>query len=180
MKEIVFAGLGGQGVLTVGLIVAEIANHRGDNATWLPTYGSAMRGGAASCTVKFGKEPVYNPAQESCDILLAMHELSLKEFEKHVVPGGIIVYNSDLITKKQRNRTDISYIAVPCASLATESGNPRGANIVMTGVLLKASGDFTEQEGLDGMNSMFRKKGKAKFEEANTRAFEVGFKYSSS
>lgn len=177
MKEIIFAGLGGQGVLTVGLIVAEIANHRGDNATWLPTYGSAMRGGAASCTVKFGKDPVYNPAQESCDILLAMHEQSLTEFEKHVVTDGIIVYNSDLINKDQTHRTDVRYVAVPCASLATQSGNPRGANIIMTGVLLNASGDFTEKEGLDGMNSMFKKKGKAKFEEDNTKAFKVGFAF---
>lgn len=177
MKEIIFAGLGGQGVLTVGLIVAEIANYRGDNVTWLPSYGSAMRGGAANCIVKYGKEVVYNPSQESCDILLAMHEQSLQEFEQKVVIGGAIIYNSDLMCTDLEKRKDVQYYAVPCASLASQIEYPRGANIIMAGVLLKASGDFQIDEGLNGMNAMFNRKGKAKFEEQNSKAFRFGFAY---
>jgi len=43
MKEIVFAGSGGQGVLTAGLIISDIAATEGINVTWVPSYGSAMR-----------------------------------------------------------------------------------------------------------------------------------------
>ena len=64
MKEIVFAGAGGQGVLTSGLLISQIAVFKGHHATWIPQYGSAMRGGTANCTVKFGEEYVYNPSQE--------------------------------------------------------------------------------------------------------------------
>lgn len=177
MKEIIFAGLGGQGVLTVGLIVAEIANHRGDNVTWVPSYGSAMRGGTANCTVKYGKEIVYNPAQEECNILLAMHEEALQLFENKVEKGGIIVYNSDLIHKTRFVRSDVRYIGIPCASIAEELGNPKAANVIMSAVILKTTGDFTEEEGIEGMNSMFRKKGKAKFEEQNTKAFKAGYAF---
>ena len=53
MKEIVFAGSGGQGVLTAGLIISDIAATEGINVTWVPSYGSAMRGGTANCTVKY-------------------------------------------------------------------------------------------------------------------------------
>ncbi len=177
MKEVIFAGLGGQGVLTIGLIMAEIANHRGDNTTWVPSYGSAMRGGMANCTVKYGKEIIYNPAQEACDILLAMHEQALSFFEEKMNSGGIIVYNSDIISKDKIRRTDVQCIGVPCASLAEKIGNPRGANIIMTGMLLKASGDFTEEEGLAGMNAMFAKKGKTKFEAQNSIAFKTGYDF---
>ncbi len=177
MKEIIFAGLGGQGVLTVGLIAAEIANHRGDNVTWVPSYGSAMRGGMANCTVKYGKETIYNPSQESCDILLAMHEQVLVALGDKLSPNGILVYNSDAISQDKITRKDIKAYGVPCSSLANEIGNPRGANIIMTGFLLKISEDFTEEEGLNGMNAMFNRKGKAKFEEQNTIAFKKGFAY---
>ena len=78
MKEIIFAGAGGQGVLTSGLILSEIAIHNKLNTTWVPEYGSAMRGGDANCTVKFGKERVYNPSREEADILLAMNQSSFE------------------------------------------------------------------------------------------------------
>ncbi len=175
MKEVIFAGLGGQGVLTVGRIVAEIANHRGDNVTWLPSYGSAMRGGAANCTVKYGKEPIWNPAQEGCNLLLAMHSLSLAQFQDKVLGGGIIVYNSDIIKEEECRRHDLHYLPVACSSLAAELGAPRGANIIMTGAVIRASGDFSAQEGLDGMNAMFRHLGKSRFEEQNCVTFKAGF-----
>ena len=95
MKEIVFAGFGGQGVLTSGLIVSHIAVDKGMNATWIPSYGSAMRGGTANCTVKFGMETIYNPAQEEPDILLAMNTPSFNKFFEIIKPGGIAIVNSD-------------------------------------------------------------------------------------
>jgi len=61
--------------------------------------------------------------------------------------------------------------------MALEIGHAKGANIVMAGVIAKVSGDFTEKEGLDGMNAMFNKKGKGKFEEMNTKAFKLGYNF---
>ena len=81
MNEIVFAGFGGQGVLTAGLIISHIAIEKGLNATWIPSYGSAMRGGTANCTVKFGDDIIYNPSQEEPDILLAMNTPSFIKFD---------------------------------------------------------------------------------------------------
>ena len=63
MKEIVFAGSGGQGVLTAGLIISDIAAKEGLNVTWVPSYGSAMRGGTANCTVKYCENTIYNPGR---------------------------------------------------------------------------------------------------------------------
>lgn len=177
MKEIVFAGSGGQGVLTVGLIISQIAVYKGMNATWIPQYGSAMRGGTANCTVKFGKEYIYNPSQEEPDILLAMNILSLNKFLPMVKKGGTVIFNEDMIELPENIREDVKYIGVPCVSIARDINHPMGANIVMAGVIIKQSGYFTEEEGLDGMLDMFKKKGKEMFSDLNSKAFNLGYEF---
>lgn len=177
MKEVVFAGLGGQGVLTCGLVISQIAVAKEYNATWIPQYGAAMRGGTANCTVKFGEGMVYNPAQEEPNILLAMNNPSFNKFVSIVASGGIVVVDSSLVTCDTSVRDDITVIKVPSTEMAIELGHAKGANIIMAGVIAKASGDFTEEEGLNGMNEMFRKKGKSKFEAINSKAFKLGYNF---
>ncbi|MBN2827639.1 MAG: 2-oxoacid:acceptor oxidoreductase family protein [Tissierellales bacterium] len=177
MKEIVFAGFGGQGVLTSGLIVSQIAVNKGLKATWTPSYGSAMRGGTANCTVKFGDGIIYNPSQEEPDILLAMNTPSFNKFINIVAPGGTIVVNSDMVKVDKDVRDDVNIIEVPCSSLAIEIGNAKVANIVMTGVILKLVNEFTEEEIISGMNYIFEKKGKNKFEALNTQAMKTGMSF---
>jgi 2-oxoglutarate ferredoxin oxidoreductase subunit gamma len=177
MKEIVFAGFGGQGVLTAGLIMSQIAVHKGLQATWIPSYGSAMRGGTANCTVKYGKEQIYNPSQEEPDILLAMNIPSFQAFIKSVTPGGTVIVNSDMVTCDVNVRDDVKVIQVPCGTMAKEINHAKGANIIMAGLIVRVSEEFSEEEGLNGMNDMFRKKGKSKFEEMNTKAFNLGYNF---
>lgn len=177
MKEIVFAGFGGQGVLTCGLIISQIAIHKGINATWIPSYGSAMRGGTANCTVKYGKDQIYNPSQEEPNILLAMNNPSFHKFINLVAPNGTVIVNSDMVTCNLNIREDLKIIKVPCSSMANEIHHPKGANIIMTGIISKITSDFTEEESLKSMNDMFRKKGKEKFEEMNTKAFKMGYNF---
>ncbi len=177
MKEILFAGLGGQGVLTSGLVISQIAVTKDMNATWIPQYGAAMRGGTANCTVKFGEGMIYNPAQEEPDVLLAMNNPSFQKFVDLVTPGGTVVIDSSLVTCDTTVRDDIKVISVPSSQMALEIGHARGANIIMAGVIAKATGDFTEAEGLDGMNKMFNKKGKGKFEAINSQAFKLGYNF---
>ena len=175
MREIVFAGFGGQGVLTAGLIVSQIALFKGMNATWMPAYGAAQRGGTANCTVKYGNEKIYNVGQQKPDLVLAMNTPSFKKFVSMVKPGGTILVNADMLTCNTKVRDDISVVPVHCNQFADSVGNSKGANIVMIGAITKLLGDFTHDEGRDGMNDMFRKKGKTKFESANVAAFEAGY-----
>lgn len=174
MKEIVCAGFGGQGVLTAGLILSDIAIHSGQNTTWMPSYGSAMRGGTANCTVKYGKDIIYNPAQEAPDLLLAMNVASFQAFVKIVASGGIVLVG-DMVDCDTNVREDIKIVRVPCKEMADSINHAKGANIVMTGAMVKLMGDFTMEEGLEGMNRMFEKKGKGKFTSLNTEAFKAGY-----
>ena len=174
MKEIVFAGSGGQGVLNCGLIESDIAASKGMKVTWVPSYGSAMRGGTANCTVKYGPEQIYNPSQEAPDLLLAMNEPSLHMFLPIVAPGGTVLVG-DTVTIPDDARQDVTYVHVNCTEIATSLGNPKGANVVMTGAIVKLMGDFSKEAAIAAMNHMFEKKGKAKFSESNAKAFDAGY-----
>ncbi len=177
MKEIVFAGFGGQGVLTAGLLISQMAIYKGYHATWSPQYGSAMRGGTANCTVKFGEGYIYHISIDEPDIVLAMNIPAFKQFIPVVKSGGTIIVNSDMIDASLNTRDDIKIIEVPCMTMAEEINHPKGANIVMAGVIVKETGYFTEEEALDGMNDMFRKKGKEKFEALNSAALKAGYNF---
>jgi len=175
MREIIYAGFGGQGVLTSGLIMSQVAIFKGQNATWIPSYGSAMRGGTANCTVKYGEDTIYNPAQEEPDVLLAMNGPSFEMFYPMVKSGGIIVVNSDMVDCDVNVREDVNVYKLACSTLAQEIKQPRGANVIAAAAIIKLAGDFSMEDGIQGMNDMFRKKGKEKFEAGNMKAFECGY-----
>ena len=118
---------------------------------------------------------IYNPGQQRPDLVLAMNTPSFKKFVTMVKPGGTILVNADMMTEDTNVRDDIKVVSVHCNQIADEVGHPKGANIVMIGAITKLLGDFTHDEGRDGMSDMFRKKGKSKFEAKNSAAFEAGY-----
>lgn len=175
MKEIVFAGFGGQGVLTAGLVLSQVALFSGKKATWMPSYGPAMRGGTANCTVKYSDSRIYSPGQEAPDVIMALNIPSFNKFINMVKPGGVMLIDSDIVTCDTNVRSDVKVVKIPGTTIANELKNPKALNIIMLGAMVKLMGDFSEKEAIDGMNDMFGKKGKNKYEEANTAAFKKGF-----
>jgi 2-oxoglutarate ferredoxin oxidoreductase subunit gamma len=175
MKEIVFAGFGGQGVLTAGLVLSQVALFSGKKATWMPSYGPAMRGGTANCTVKYSDGRIYSPGQETPDAIIALNIPSFNKFVTMLKPGGIMLIDSDIVTCDTNVRSDIKVVKITGTTFANELNNPKAMNIIMLGALVKLMGDFTEKEAIDGMNDMFSKKGKGKYEEANAAAFKKGY-----
>lgn len=176
MTEMVFAGFGGQGVLTSGLIVADIALAHDLYATWIPSYGAEMRGGKANCTVKVDKEQVGTPSLEVANILMAMNIPSL-EFAVSVAPGGTILVDADFVedTPAHRTRDDVSYYFIPFSAIARGVDNARGANVVAAGVVTALMGEFDYDTACQAMVGFFEEKGKGKFSEANIRAFKAGY-----
>ena len=164
MREILFAGFGGQGVLTAGLVTAQVALYNKMKATWMPQYGAAQRGGTSNCTVKFDPVGVDNPGPEEPDLVMALNNPSFLKFVSMVKPGGIILVDGD-----------IRVVKIPASKLAAELNNPKGMNIIMLGAMFHLMGDYSKEDAVNGMNDMFRKKGKAKFEAANVAAFEKGW-----
>lgn len=178
MTELVFSGFGGQGVLTAGLIVADIALAHDMYATWIPSYGAEMRGGKANCTVKVDREQVGTPSLEEADILLAMNIPSL-EFSAQVAKGGVVLVDSNFVEDKPEyhTRTDVRYYFIPFGDLARGAENARGSNVVAAGVVCALMKEFDRAASEQAMVSFFEEKGKGKFKAANIRAFNAGYEY---
>lgn len=173
-KTLVFAGFGGQGVLTAGRIMCDIALGENLNATWLPAYGFAMRGGKANCTVKLCDGEIGAPTMESIDLLVAMNVPSM-EFVDNMAPGGTVVANADLVPPDhpQCSREDLQYVFVPCDSLARQAKNPRAANVVSVGAVAGLLG-FDTAGALKALEGFFAGKGKGDYTAANAAAFMGG------
>lgn len=171
-KRIIVAGFGGQGVLLIGQLIAYAGMLAGKEVSWMPSYGPEMRGGSANCAVVVSDEPVASPKVEEADVVVAMNRPSMELFEKTLLPGGILLYNSSLIDR-QPARKDIRAVAVPCNEIAGDLGFARGTNMVMLGAYAGITGAFSIDVLMD---ALYRKLGPAKerFMPANRQAIEAG------
>ena len=138
-KSFVFAGFGGQGVMLAGKLLAQAGVNHGLQVTWLPSYGPEMRGGTANCTVLLSDEPIGSPVVDHPTALVAMNLPSLDRFEKTVATAGVIVVNSSLINRSVE-RNDVRVLSVPANDIAVSLGNPKVANVVALGAVVKATG----------------------------------------
>src|SRR5512139_1730650 len=91
------AGFGGQGVLSMGLNLAEAAMLEGKNVTFLPSYGVEVRGGTANCTVAVSDEEIASPVASAPEFVVAMNQPSLMRFQNQLQSGGILFFNSSLV-----------------------------------------------------------------------------------
>ncbi|MFA5449720.1 MAG: 2-oxoacid:acceptor oxidoreductase family protein [Clostridia bacterium] len=171
-EKIIIAGFGGQGVLSLGLFIAQAAIAAGKETTWLPSYGPEMRGGTSNCSVVVSDSRVASPLIPFPDYLIAMNKPSLYKFVDKVRPNGVVIVNSSLIPDKVE-RTDITTIYVDAGVLAAEAGNAKTANIVVLGAFLKQSGLFSLDLAAQVIKEKFSKK--PYVIEANLKALELGY-----
>jgi 2-oxoisovalerate ferredoxin oxidoreductase beta subunit len=134
-ERIKIAGFGGQGVLSLGVILATAAMKEGFHASWLPSYGPEMRGGAAHCHVILADKEIGTPLVDFPNVLIAMNGPSLSVFESQVRTGGLIVYDSSLVKDPSRCPRK-EWLGVPASEIAQQLGEPKVANLVALGALL--------------------------------------------
>lgn len=171
-QEIIFAGFGGQGILSMGKFLAYSGMDVDLNVSWLPSYGPEMRGGTANCSVIVSDELVGSPVVTQPDTVVVMNRPSLDKFESIIRPGGLLVMDSDLVTRAPE-RNDIEVISIPAQTEAEKIGNKRIANMVLLGALVKKTGIVS----MDDILKALKEHGKAKFFEANKEALEKGAEY---
>ncbi len=159
MHSITCSGFGGQGILTQGLILANVSMEAGKELTWVPSYGSEMRGGTASCHLRISDDAISNPFYSKMTMLVAMNEASVDKYESMIEENGVLVVNSSMV-KNRSYRKDIKVIEVPATELSMQMKNPRGANIIMLGAAIAASKLSPVEEFADGIDAYFAKKGK--------------------
>jgi len=157
--NIVCAGFGGQGVLTAGLILGKTGVDIGKNVTWIPSYGSEMRGGTANCNLKISDKKISSPFVKDIDVLVVMNMPSIEKFEQKIKPGGVIISNSTMI-KDYSFRDDVTVVEVDATGIADELENPKGSNIVMLGALAASGKLFDDRTIEEGIQNFFLLKGK--------------------
>jgi 2-oxoisovalerate ferredoxin oxidoreductase beta subunit len=167
------AGFGGQGILLLGVSLAECGMQAGYQVSWLPSYGPEMRGGTANCHTRISEIEIGSPLVAESDVLIAMNRPSLEKFEADLRPGGLLIYDKSLITITP-TRTDIEVIAIPATELADEIGSTKIANMVVMGAYLEKSGIMDINSVIEALPSFIKAK---KTIPLNAQAIQRGAKF---
>lgn len=171
--EVVFAGFGGQGVMTAGQLLAYTAMDEGKKVVWIPSYGPEMRGGTANCTVVVSSNRIGSPIINNPKSACVFNRPSLDKFGALIKPGGLLLINSSLIDVTSE-RDDIDELLVPSNDIAIKIGSPKVANMVMLAAFVEATGVVSFKT----LKTMLQKKMARKKDlmEINFKAFEEGRK----
>ncbi len=168
--QVKIAGFGGQGVLSMGYALANIAMGHNYQVSWLPSYGPEMRGGTANCSVKISNKRIASPMIDNPTVLVAMNKPSLHKFEDLVQPGGIILYDNGLIDTPPA-RKDVTVIGISATQEADQLGSTRAANMVMLGAYAKIRGILLKDYVLQALPLIIKNKS---FHKLNEQAFLKG------
>ena len=137
-KEIIISGFGGQGVLSMGKILAYSGLMDNKEVTWMPAYGPEQRGGTANVTVIVSDEKISSPILSKFDIAIVINQPSLEKFEPKLKPGGILIYDSFGIINPP-TRSDITVYRIDAMDKAAEMKNGKVFNMIVLGGLLKVA-----------------------------------------
>jgi 2-oxoglutarate ferredoxin oxidoreductase subunit gamma len=168
-----FAGFGGQGVLSMGLNLAQAGMRDGKYVTYLPSYGAEMRGGTANCTVAVSSEEIASPVASAPMYIVVMNQPSLVRFQNRIQSGGIFFINSSLIKAETIMRGDVEVVSIPANEVAEKLGNIRSANMVMLGAFTKKSNLVKLESLIEGLAAAL--KNNQKLVAINKEALNAGY-----
>jgi 2-oxoglutarate ferredoxin oxidoreductase subunit gamma len=135
-EEIIIAGFGGQGVLSMGKIMAYSAVMQDMEVSWMPSYGPEMRGGTANVIVIISSERISSPIIRHYDTAIILNQQSLDKFEQMVKPGGMLIYDSNGITRHPE-RKDLAIYRIDATEEASKMNSPKIFNMIVLGGFLK-------------------------------------------
>jgi len=170
--EMICAGFGGQGVLTIGKFIAIAGMEEGKNVSWLPSYGPEMRGGTANVSTVVSDEPIASPIVSYPDVLVALNQPSIDKFAPSVRAGGVIVMNTNMCPRGCQ-RTDVKLVAAPMSDIATEIGSMMVLNMLAIGIVIGKTG-IIKYETLEGDLTAFLKAKNPDLLEKNLAAIKRG------
>src|ERR1035437_4842727 len=135
-EEIIIAGFGGQGVLSMGKILAYSGLMQGQEVSWMPSYGPEQRGGTANVTVILSDERISSPVLNTYDTAIVLNQPSLERFESKVKPGGTLIFDGNGFHKFP-TRTDINIYRIDATEYAYANDASKTMNMIILGGLLK-------------------------------------------
>jgi 2-oxoacid:acceptor oxidoreductase gamma subunit (pyruvate/2-ketoisovalerate family) len=172
-EEFHFRGSGGQGILSMGLVLAHAALLEGLEVSWIPSYGAERRGGTSFCAVSLSDQPIDCPISNSPTVLFVMDERAAKAFVPTLGPDATLVYNTGLVAEKPVFPGRM--VSVNANEIAKQSGIPAAANIAALGAILATKGLLSTRSIEKAIAEVLGER-KAKLVPANVNAFEAGAK----
>lgn len=170
-KSFIISGAGGQGVLSIGVLLATLAMEQGYEVSYFPSYGPEMRGGTAHCHVVISDAPIASPRISSnLTYLVAMNQPSWDRFASILASDGKIIANASLVHAPQLD------VALPMQEMALELGNLKVINMIAFGAMCKELGMFDLDKTLAFIDHKF--KSKPQFQALNRLAFMKGYEAS--
>lgn len=150
-EEIIISGFGGQGVLSMGKILAYAGIMEDKQVSWMPAYGPEQRGGTANVTVIISDNPISSPILSQYDTAIVLNQPSLEKFESLVKPGGTILYDGYGIYKRP-SRTDVNVYRIDAMEAAAKMSNNKVFNMLVLGGLLKVRPIVTVEDVVLGLH----------------------------
>ncbi|NOZ61488.1 MAG: 2-ketoisovalerate ferredoxin oxidoreductase [Calditrichaeota bacterium] len=172
-QKLKIAGFGGQGVLTMGVMLADAAMTQDLNVSWIPSYGPEMRGGTANCSVILSNKRIGSPLTTHPNVLIAMNGPSLDAFEDSVEEGGLIIVNSSIIDRKVK-RSDVRALYIPLTEMAANLGLTAVANSVCIGAYLEYTKIMGPNVAIESIKKNLKKK---KYVDINVKAIQEGVRF---
>ncbi len=152
-EEVVIAGFGGQGVLSMGMILCYSGIMEDKEVSWMPSYGPEMRGGTANCIAIVSDKKVSSPIISKFDTVIALNQPSVDKFESMVKPGGLLIYEStNVITPP--TRSDIDLVGIPASAEAAKMKNTKIMNMIILGAFLKKKPIIKFENIIEGLKQV--------------------------
>jgi len=173
--ELLIAGVGGWGIVTLGDILAKAALKEYENVAWFPSYATMMRGGDSECCVMFSHTRISSPVIYKSSGVMVLGASRIEAFQSRVKTGGLIIIESTGVTEKNKvSRDDIVVKYLPAIDTATKLGSIKNANFVMLGAYLGLTGLISKESILHEIEARFGGKGKDTIVSACKEAFLAG------
>lgn len=174
-EEAIFAGFGGQGVLSMGMMLAYSGMIENKEVCWMPSYGPEMRGGTANCITIVSDSMISSPIISTYDTVVALNQPSVDKFESRVKPGGAIIFDSTNILNVP-TRKDITIYAVPGSQEALNLKNIKVLNMIILGAFVAARKTVAPDTVMKALFEVLPER-HHKLIPLNKEAFEVGMSH---
>jgi 2-oxoglutarate ferredoxin oxidoreductase subunit gamma len=171
-EEAIFSGFGGQGVLSMGMVLCYAGMIENKEVCFMPSYGPEMRGGTANCITIVSDSSISSPIISRFDTVVALNQPSVDKFEKAVKPNGCLIYDSTNIINPP-TRSNIMIYAIPGSEEAVKLNNIKVLNMIMLGAFLKARNTVSFDSILFGLKEILPER-YHKLIPLNQQALEIG------
>lgn len=173
--ELLIAGVGGWGIITIGDLLAKAALKKYKHVVWFPSYATAMRGGESECCIIFSDEKIPSPIIYRSGTVVVLGAWRIKAFEDRVRPGGLMLIDTTGVKDEHKVlRSDIRVEYIPAMETAISIGNVRNANLVMLGAYIEMTKAIPAQLLIDEIEGRFGGRDREKVVAACKQAFQEG------